>query len=177
MSATILSQRYSIVGRISLILGFSLLMVLSANVRIPLFFTPVPITLQTLVLFLSILILAKEAVFSQAIYIILGIGGLPVFTNGGAGLLYLLGPTGGYIVGFLLVAIVLPFCLPKKRTFIKVFPVFLFGASLYYLTGVSWLVFYHKFSFLAALGIGVAPFIIGDILKIVLVSSLATKLK
>jgi biotin transport system substrate-specific component len=150
-------------------------MVMSAHVRIPLFFTPVPITMQTFVLFLSVLILSRQAFFSQAIYIVLGIAGLPVFTNGGAGLLYLLGPTGGYIVGFLLVAFILPFLLPEKRTFIKVFFVFLFGASLYYLTGVSWLVFYYKFSFLAALAAGVAPFIIGDILKIVLVSSLATR--
>jgi len=175
MNTASLSQRYSIVGKLTLILSFSLLMAIAAYIRIPLFFTPVPITMQTFVLFLSILVLGRQACLSQVVYILFGAGGLPVFTNGGAGLLYLLGPTGGYIVGFLLVACILPFCLPKERTFIKMFCVFSLGALMYYVSGVSWLVFFHKLNLLAALGAGVAPFIIGDILKIVLVSSLAIK--
>ena len=175
MNIACLARRNSLISSITLVIAFTILMVISAYVRIPLFFTPVPITMQTFTLFLSIVVLGRRAFFPQLSYILLGVGGLPVFTNGGAGFIYLLGPTGGYIVGFLLAALILPFCLPEQRTFLKMFFVFLLGALIYYLSGVSWLVFFHKFTLLAALAAGVLPFILADIVKIVLVSFLALK--
>lgn len=167
-----LSRKMSLTWDISLIAIFGFLMVISAYVRIPLFFSPVPITMQTFVLFLSILVLGKKAAFSQIIYLLLGMGGLPVFSNAGFGALYLLGPTGGYIVGFLLTAAILPFVLPKNKTFIKMFFIFLAAATFYLSLGAGWLVLFHKFSVSAAISLGIAPFIIGETLKILVVLSL-----
>jgi biotin transport system substrate-specific component len=150
-------------------------MILSSYIRIPLLFSPVPITMQTFVLYLSILFLKEKAIFSQVIYIILGLGGMPVFSRGGAGLIYLLGPTGGYIVGFLAVALIFPHFLPKERSFLRIFSLFVLANILIYTIGVSWLVLMHKFTFDHALFAGVYPFIIGDVFKIALVSLFSLK--
>ena len=83
------------------IVTFTLLTVLGAYIRLPLPFTPVPITAQTFFVFLSGLCLGKRwASISQIAYLLLGVGGLSVFTGGG-GFFYLVGPTGGYLFGFI----------------------------------------------------------------------------
>ncbi|UCD15039.1 MAG: biotin transporter BioY [Candidatus Omnitrophota bacterium] len=161
---------------ILLILTFTFLMVISAHIRIPLFFTPVPITMQTLVLFLNILLLKNKAYFSQLIYIFLGVAGLPVFCKGGAGLLYLLGPTGGYLLGFLAAAVILPFFMRDAASAVKNFLVCIFAIIIVYSLGVSWLLLFHKFSFVAAVCAGVFPFITGDVFKAVLATGISSKL-
>ncbi|MBU1122315.1 MAG: biotin transporter BioY [Candidatus Omnitrophota bacterium] len=176
MNAVSYSQSKTVVLDITLILTFTFLMVISAFVRISLFFTPVPITMQTLVLFSSILILRNRAYMSQALYIFLGTVGLPVFCKGGAGLLYLLGPTGGYLLGFLAASIIAPFFMKGNVSVVKSFFVCVFSMVIVYFLGVTWLVFFHKFSFGTAFGAGVAPFITGDIFKIVLATGISTKL-
>ena len=80
---------------------FVILTSLGAFVRIPLWFTPVPLTLQTFFVLLSGAILgANLGALSQIVYIILGASGISIFANAGSGLIYLSGPTGGYILGF-----------------------------------------------------------------------------
>jgi len=170
-----LCKKDSLVYQIGLIFLFSFFMVISSYSRIPLWFTPVPITLQTFVLYLSILFLKEKSFFSQAIYITLGILGVPVFGNVGAGLGYFFGPTGGYLLGFLLVSIIFPRFLPQKKSFIKLFFYFLFANFFIYILGMSWLIFGFEFTFYKSLLLGVFPFLIGDIFKIVLVSALALK--
>jgi len=82
------------------------LMSLGAFVRIPLPFTPVPITLQTFFVLLSASLLGRKlSVIAQGIYVLLGILGLPVFIGAASGLAYLMSPTAGYIAGFILVSI------------------------------------------------------------------------
>ena len=77
-------------------------------VSIPLPFTPVPITLQLLAVTMSSAVLGKRLGFySQAVYTLLGAIGLPVFAGGKAGFSVLLGPTGGYIFGFMASAFVI----------------------------------------------------------------------
>jgi len=89
----------------ALIVGFTLLTGLCAAVRIPLPFTPVPITLQTLaVLLAGATIGSVRGAMSQLLYILWGITGLPLFAGGAAGLAVLAGPTGGYLAGFVLAA-------------------------------------------------------------------------
>ena len=81
---------------------FIILTALGAYVRIPLPFTPVPITLQTFFVLLSGAVLGRKwGSASQMGYLLLGIVGLPVFAGAGAGFAYLFGPTGGYIIGFI----------------------------------------------------------------------------
>lgn len=167
-----LSKKASLTWQISLIFIFTFLMVISAYVRIPLFFSPVPITMQTFVLFVSILMLDRKAFYSQIGYLLLGIGGLGVFSNAGAGLLYLFGPTGGYLIGFLLTAIFLPLVLPKEKSFLKMFLLFLAASIFYLCLGAGWLVLFHNFSIISAFSLGVLPFIVGEIVKIIAALSL-----
>ena len=163
------------VAAASLVVFFTLLMVLSAFVRIPLFFTPVPLTMQTLVVYLSMVVLREKASFSQILYLMLGAAGLPVFTNAGAGLLYLAGPTGGYLIGFIAAAVVLGRCLPEKLTFSKSILLFSLAALVVYLCGMSWLIGVHKFSLLQAFLAGLVPFIPGEAIKITFASLFAVR--
>ncbi len=85
----------------SLVLGGSLLVALAARIAVPLPFTPVPITGQTLaVLLVGALLGSVRGGLSMLLYLAQGAAGLPVFAAGNAGAAYLLGPTGGYLLGF-----------------------------------------------------------------------------
>jgi len=87
--------------------GFALLTVIGAKIRVPLPFTPVPGTLQTIpVLLAGILLGARAGASSQILYLSLGMAGIPVFALAGAGPAYLLGPTGGFLPGFVAAAFV-----------------------------------------------------------------------
>lgn len=177
MRAISIAERRSLVTSIGFIGAFTFLMALSAYVRIPLFFTPVPLTMQTFVVYLSLVVLKRRAVFSQLFYLLLGVGGIPVFANGGASLLYLLGPTGGYLLGFLAVALIFPYFLPKEISLLKALIFFSSAAIMIYSFGLSWLIFIHHFSLPEALIAGVYPFIPGAIIKIGVVSWVALKYK
>ncbi len=170
-----------IITNILLVLVFTFLFVVSSYIRIPLFFSPVPITLQTFVLFLSLAVLRKKAAVSYVFYIALGVSGLSVFANGGCGMLYLFGPTGGYLFGFFLSLVIFGHIVEKVRHIKKLNVgdyslVFLLANLLIYLCGIFWLFFTYKISLGDALKIGVVPFVIGDIVKIVLAASLSYKL-
>ena len=92
---------------LALITLFAALTALGARVAIPLPFTPVPVTLQVLFPLLAVLLLgSKRGALSQAEYVAAGLAGLPVFAKGGSGLAYFLGPTGGYLLGFIAAAFV-----------------------------------------------------------------------
>lgn len=147
---------------------FSFLQAIAAQVKVPLFFTPVPLTMQTFVLFLSIAFLRKRAAFSQALYITLGILGVPVFSNG-AGFSYLFGPTGGYILGFFTVALVAPYFLDKMEknnlSLLSIFSLFSFSMVWYLLLGVIWLKCILDFSLKDAFMVGAFPFVLGDLCK------------
>ncbi|MEO0226145.1 MAG: biotin transporter BioY, partial [candidate division WOR-3 bacterium] len=86
-------------------LSFGLAMVFSAYIYIPLPWTPVPITLQTFFVFLSGIILRYYGGLSQILYVGLGAIGLPVFAQGFGGISRIFGPTGGYLIGFIIAAI------------------------------------------------------------------------
>ncbi len=86
---------------------FAALVAASAWVKIPLPFTAVPLTLQVFVVLLAGAVLgARLGAISLVVYVLLGAVGVPVFAGGGAGLAYLLGPTGGYVLGFVLAALI-----------------------------------------------------------------------
>ena len=160
---------------LALIISFTFLMVLSAQIRIPLFITPVPLTLQTFVLFLSLTFLRKKAAFSQMIYAALGLSGFSVFAGGGFGVIYLLGPTGGYILGFLFVAALFPFITLKRKSFLNFTLLFSLATLAIYCLGMFWLVFLYHSSLLNAFNLGVFPFLPGDFLKISLAAFISYK--
>jgi len=175
MRTAVLTAKRSVVLEITLIVTFTLLMVISANIRIPLPFTPVPLTLQTFVLYLNLRLMKKKAFLSQCLYVMLGIIGLPVFTNAGSGILYMFGPTGGYLLGFLATAFILPYFQPQKDSFLNLFMFFFTAAVVIYSLGVGWLVFMHHFIFTSAITLGVVPFVYGEIIKLFLAATFPLK--
>ncbi|MFN3550442.1 MAG: biotin transporter BioY [Endomicrobiia bacterium] len=152
------------------ILG-NILLILSSKINFKIPFTMIPFTMQTFaVLFLSML-LGRKVLYVLSLYIFEGILGFPVFSQGG-GIFYILGPTGGYILGFFVAGYVCGKLAEYgfDKSFIKTFFSMFLGNLIIYLFGILWLVRFVNFDFLKALYIGVFPFIIGDIIKIIFAS-------
>jgi len=169
------AREESLTVSIFLVFLFSLLMAVAAYVRIPLFFTPVPLTMQTFVLYLSLAVLGRRAGLVQLMYAAFGACGLAVFTNGGSGLSYLLGPTGGYILGFLAASLIVSLIMPEKKTFLKSFAVFSVAAVIIYSLGMGWLMISQGLSFSAVLAAGLFPFLAGEFIKITAASFLSAR--
>ncbi len=160
---------------------FSVLLAICSWISIP---TPIPFTLQTFGVFLTLLILGgKRGTFSILLYLLLGSIGIPVFSNFGAGLGYLWGNTGGYVLGFLFTGL-------TYRTFELLFPTkkrlqipaLLIGLFLCYGFGSLWFLLIStsgkpSFGLTYVLGICVFPFIIPDVLKLVLAWVVSRRLK
>jgi len=168
MRAIAVSQDKSVVVEYIKVVFFTLLMAVAANIRVPLFFTPVPLTFQTLVVFLSVIFCGRRALFSQALYIALGAAGFGVFANGGAGLLYLCGPTAGYLAGFALAAYLLPCFIGRGKAFRSNLVLFMLAGLLIDLSGAAWLAAGCGFSASQAFTCGVLPFLAGDAVKAML---------
>ncbi|MFH0762905.1 MAG: biotin transporter BioY [Candidatus Omnitrophota bacterium] len=147
---------------------FVILTSLGAFVRIPLPFTPVPITLQTFFVLLCGLFLGRRlAAVTQASYLLLGVLGLPIFSGAGSGLAYLFGPTGGYLFGFILAALVAgAFAKFTKGSFFLTFIILCLADLVLLSSGVLWLKVIFGYSFNRLLVIGFIPFVAGDLLKV-----------
>lgn len=158
---------------------FVTLTTLSAFVRIPLPFTPVPLTLQTFFVLLSGALLGRKlGVFTQAVYMFLGLTGQQVFTGLGSGSLYLLGPTGGYIVGFVLAAFFAGnFLIKEKQSVFAVFIKLLAADFIILFSGMLWLKVSLSCSLSKAFLLGFLPFVLGDILKVTLATVVYHKLR
>ncbi len=149
-----------------------LLVALLAQVRIPLPFTPVPVTGQTLaVLLVGAWLPPGEAGLSLALYALVGAAGLPVFSGLAAGLGHLLGPTGGYILGFIPAAWVVGyglrrFPLPWRA---RVWVALLLGNLTIYALGLPWLAAFVGWE--RALQLGFLPFLLGDAFKLALAAA------
>lgn len=145
---------------------FCLLGPLSLNIPI----SPVPISLGMLALYFVVSVLGmKLGTFSVLAYILLGLAGLPVFTGftGGAG--KLLGPTGGYIIGYIFMALICGFFVDKwgNRLIMEILGMVL-GTAVCYLFGTVWLAYLASYTFYQALAAGVLPYIPVDALKLAL---------
>ncbi len=150
----------------ALVIFGSLLIALSARIVIPLPFSPVPITGQTLmVLLIGMVLGSRRGALTVLAYLSEGIVGLPVFA-GGVGPAVLLGPTGGYLVGFVLAAFVVGLLAEQgwDRKVITTALAMLIGNALIYLFGVLWLA--NLIGLHGAFTGGLYPFLIGDVLKI-----------
>jgi len=157
---------------------FGALTAAGAFIVIPL--PPVPITVQTFFMNVAALLLGGTlGALSQLIYIMLGVVGIPVFAGGKAGLGVLIGPTGGYLVGFVVAAFVIGTVNRLKNNSGSLWHIFsmLIGMLLIYILGCSWLAFTANISFQKALAAGALPFIPGDLLKIALAALIIFKLK
>ncbi|MFH1354679.1 MAG: biotin transporter BioY [Candidatus Omnitrophota bacterium] len=158
---------------------FITLTALGAFVRIPLPFTPVPVTLQTFFVLLSGALLGSSlGLTTQLSYIFLGVLGLPIFSQAGSGLFYLFGPTGGYLVGFILASLWIGRAVRQMaKGFWLTFVTFCFADLLILSCGLIWLKLFFGYSFGKLLFIGFVPFIPGDILKVFIATGIYLKLK
>ncbi len=150
------------------ILGFAVLTGMSAGLKLEI--GPVPVTAQTLIVLLSGALLgSKKGALSQFTYLAGGLLGLPWFSRGG-GIIYIMSPTFGYILGFVLAAYLVGLLLEKgwnkniRRSALAI----LIANFTIYIPGLLWLAKFVGFS--KILTIGLYPFIAGDILKISLVA-------
>jgi len=151
-----------------LVIGGSLIVAALAQVRIPLPFTPVPLTGQTLGVLLVAAVLGRSrGAASLGLYLILGLLGLPVFAGAPLGLARLLGPTGGYLIGFIAAAALVGTLAERgmDRNWKGVSLMYLAGMAVIYLFGVAWLAVFTGPQ--AAITAGLLPFLVGDVLKAV----------
>ena len=157
---------------------FGALTAVGAYIIIPL--PPVPITLQSLFMGLAAVLLGgRLGALSQTVYLLLGIIGLPVFAGGKAGLGVLLGPTGGYLIGFVAAAFVIGrlAALRERPGFAWLCLCLTAGTAVLYTLGVLQLSLVARLSPLKALAVGALPFLIGDGIKIVITALIALKLR
>ena len=157
---------------------FGAMTAVGAFIMIPL--PLVPITLQNFFLALAAALLGGPlGALSQIVYVALGLIGLPVFAGGKAGLGVLVGPTGGYLVGFIAGAYLIGFLVSLKERPGLVWLVIsmILGHVVIYALGTAQLAFVAKLSVSKALAVGVLPFIPGDIVKILAASLIVLKVR
>lgn len=138
---------------------------------------PVPIVLQNMFVLLSAIILGPlQASICVGIYLLSGFAGLPVFAGGVSGLGKLVGPTGGYLIGYLPAVLVTGYIsktLGKKlSSYIIAMSI---GSLFIYSIGVPWLMVVASLNLKKALIVGMYPFLIGDVLKIIAAAFIAKK--
>lgn len=170
--------RKSVLSKVLLAVGFSILTGVAAQVRIPLPFTPVPVTGQTFVVLLTPFLIGHWSILSQTIYVVLGAVGLPWFAGWSGGLNIIFGPTGGYLIGFVLASAFLSShrgrsYLDKLISMLLANFLIIHGLGLIQLT--IW--FYTKGStpnLWKLISMSLLPFIPGDLAKIVLATSVTS---
>lgn len=154
----------------AIVVGASLLMAVCAHVSIPLWFTPVPITLQTFgVMLLGLTMGGWRASAALVLYLLEGISGLPVFSpHGPGGIAQVLGPTGGFLMSYPLAALVGGLLAEKFSRPSRVVA-FAIGAisceAIIFAAGALWLLSLGHTSLSAILMAAVLPFVPGEILK------------
>ena len=149
----------------------SLLLALSAQFKIPLY--PVPITGQTLVvLLIGMTFGARLGGITMAAYLLEGALGLPVFAGGASGIAILMGPTGGYLFGFLLASVTMGYLAERGmgRTAVSTVVAMIIGNCVIYVCGALWLSNFIGFG--QAIAAGVLPFLYGDTLKLIIAAVL-----
>tara|TARA_B100000886_G_scaffold310895_1_gene245911 strand:- start:512 stop:1063 length:552 start_codon:yes stop_codon:yes gene_type:complete len=165
-----------IIKLILVIFFSSIILAISAKIKIP--FYPVPMTMQTfVVMFIGISLGYKVGLATISLYLLEGIIGLPVFSNSperGVGFIYFIGPTMGYLIGFLSACFIASLIQEKDNYFI-IFLKLVFSACTIYILGILWLgnlLGWDK----PIIDLGVTPFLYAEIFKITLLTIIAKKI-
>lgn len=163
------------------VVGFALLTAVAAQISIPLGFTPVPLTGQTFAVLLAGGVLgSRRGGLSMLLYVALGAIGLPFYADGAGGWTAATGATAGYLVGFIVAAIVVGLMAEhgQDRKLSTSIPAFIAGTMIIYTIGAGWLAYDLGLPLTAAAGepsaisLGVAPFLVGDVLKALLAGAM-----
>ena len=176
MDLTKQSIQLQIIKSLIIIFLGSILLAISAKVKIP--FYPVPMTMQTfIVLFIGISLGYKIGLATVGLYLMEGIIGLPVFSNSperGVGLVYFTGPTMGYLIGFLSACFIASY-VKKNESYFIIFLKLIISVSTIYVLGILWLgilVGWDK----PILNLGVYPFLLAEIFKIIILALLSKQI-
>jgi biotin transport system substrate-specific component len=169
----------SLLRNAGIVLAGSALVAVCAHIALPLYFTPVPLTLQTFaVLLIGLLLSPRLAAATLGAYLIEGALGLPVFAPsllGISGLAHLFGPTGGYLLAYPLAAVLTSFLWRRgQREFFAAALSATTGSLLILVLGALWLILLSHTSVQSVLTVAVIPFLPGDALKIVAAAALAS---
>jgi len=163
------------------VVGFALLTAVAAQITIPLGFTPVPLTGQTFAVLLAGGVLgSRRGGLSMLLYVALGAIGLPFYADGAVGWSVATGATAGYLVGFIVAAIVVGLMAEhgQDRKLSTSIPAFLAGTMIIYTFGAGWLAYDLGLPLTAdagepsAISLGVAPFLVGDVFKALLAGAM-----
>lgn len=146
---------------------------------------PVPISLTSFAIYISLYVLGvKEGTLSYLIYLLMGLIGLPVFSGFTSGPQKLLGPTGGYLIGFIPMAILAGMVIDqlaeakeKVKSQVICFLGMIFGTAICYILGTVWLAYQANLDWKAALFAGVIPFIPGDLAKMAVAALVGPKIR
>jgi biotin transport system substrate-specific component len=163
------------VRSVALVVGAALLTAASAQLVIPLPFSPVPISGQTFAVLLTAAALGPlRALSAQGLYLVLGGIGLPFYAGGESGWHHFAGATGGYLVGFVLAAVLVGWLARRgvDRTPHGTALAFVAGSLLIYAVGVPWLAVVIGVGLAEAAALGMVPFLVGDALKALLAAGL-----
>lgn len=136
---------------------------------------PVPFTLQTLFVLLAGAVMKRRAVIPVTAYVALGALGLPLFHNGMSGPGVLLGPSGGYLIGFIVASFAVGLAYESESRSVRIIGI-LIGTSVTLLFGMIWLMISAGLSTIPAFVAGVLPFIPGGLLKAGIVYFIAERL-
>lgn len=141
--------------------------------------SPVPISFTNLAIYFTVILLGgKKGTICYLVYLLIGFVGMPVFSNFTSGPAKLLGPTGGYLIGFIFMAIISGFFVDKFPGKIYMYVVgMVLGTIATYALGTAWLAYQANMTFEQALFAGVIPYIIGDIVKIIIATILGSTIK
>lgn len=172
------TRAYSPARGIAAIVAGSALVAVCAHISVPLFFTPVPVTLQPFAVLLLGLLMEPAAAFAAlALYLLEGAAGMPVFTPQGlGGIAQIIGPTGGYLMSYPFVAALVSFVYRRLRA--RNFGTAMISAAagnlLILAAGTVWLATLTHQRFTHALSLSVVPFLPGDALKVCAAAAIVT---
>ncbi|MBV9085999.1 MAG: biotin transporter BioY [Acidobacteria bacterium] len=157
------------VTQVAVVFTASLFVALFAHITIPLPFTPVPLTLQNFaVLVVGLALGSRRGFAALALYLAEGLSGLPVFNpTGPGGIAQLLGPTGGYLIAYPLVAFVAGWIAERGRqTFVRYAIAATAGEIVLFFGGVAWLALLFRGSWWQAVQFGLYPFLFAEVAKV-----------
>lgn len=165
--------------KIAIIGVMTAIICIMAPLSIPLPFTVVPISLTNLAIYFTVFVLGwKMGTISYLIYLLIGLIGVPVFSGFTSGFSKLAGPTGGYLIGFIFLVIISGWFIEKFPNKIPMYIIgMMLGNIVTYLFGTIWLANLTGNTFKQALAIGVLPFLLGDLLKIIAAVLIGTVLR
>lgn len=172
------TDRSLALGRnVALVVGASLVIAICARISVPLPFTPVPLTLANFgVLAVGLLLGSKRGFAAAALYLSYGMAGLPVFAAGG-GAAHLLGPTGGFLIAYPVVAFIAGFIAERgTKSFTRSVVAATAAEVILFASGISWLAVLTHTPILRAASFGLYPFVFAEVMKVMASAGISSRL-